>query len=87
MKLAFPNQVSAQGRATSLHNAIRAGNAAYDASCNAGQTLRWSIPFQDLDNQGVPIGTNWYITCRDRCLPHLTGPELAALVSEGTVSP
>lgn len=78
MKLYFNTQPAAQGRATALHNQIKATNPEYSASVDAGQTLRWTNVSQDLDANGVPVNAFFWITVRDRCLPHVTGPEAAA---------
>lgn len=84
-KLYFALQSQAQTRADSLHTSIIAGNPAYAGSVSANQTLRWAIPRQDVDLAGTPLNVFWWITCRDRCMPYVTGPEVALLVSEDIV--
>ena len=89
MRLTFSTQADAQTRADSIHAALCAVDADgkplypdYYASAQAGQTVRWAVPYQDYntDAQGdptTPIEPNWYVTVSSRCQPVLTAAEQA----------
>ncbi len=88
-RLTFATQALAQTRANSIHGAMRLFKGTTDPAYQsylmystgkyAAETLRWAIPFQDLDAQGVPIGTNWFVTVDDRCRYVLTPAEIATV--------
>jgi hypothetical protein len=78
MKLTFIDKTAAQTRATEIHNALIASNPDYADSVAKGHTLRWAIPFQDLDINRVPIGTTWYAGVDNRCWGNLTLAEKTA---------
>ncbi len=81
MRLLLPNQAAAQGKATAIHNALLAQNSDYAASVARGNTVRWAVPYQDLDAiGGSPINSNWYVNCKTRMLGSLSGPDRAALL-------
>ena len=51
----------------------------YAESVRTGQTLRWAVPYQDLDAGGNPINTLWYINLKERTDKVLSGAERTAL--------
>lgn len=77
MNMTYPNKAAAQARADSLHMQIQNKNPIYAVSVDAGQTVRWCIPYQELDINGVPIDTNWHITVDSRARKAMTTLEVA----------
>lgn len=77
-RLEFATQSEAQACADSIHQRMAANFTAYARSVAAGQTLRWAIPYQDVDESGRPIGSNWYVNVKDRCDSVLTTQETSA---------
>lgn len=79
MRLEMPNQAAAQGKATAIHNQLIAQNRDYAGSVARGQTIRWAVPYQDLDSGGQPINTLWYVNCKARALPAMSQADRDAL--------
>lgn len=79
MRLEYATRIAAQAKADAIHSGLIDNNRAYAGSVAAGQTLRWAFPYQDLDDNGVPINTLWYVNCKERCLGELTAGERTAL--------
>lgn len=80
MKYYFATKAAAQSKADAIHAWIVANNTGYAGSVTKGQTLRWDVPHQDLDDKGQPIGTQWYVNIDQKCNGALTAQELAGLV-------
>jgi acyl-coenzyme A thioesterase PaaI-like protein len=78
MRLTYSTQSDAQTRADSIHAAMIATDADYAASAAANQTMRWAIPYQDKDDAGNLLSTNWFVTVSDRCQLVLTDAEQTA---------
>lgn len=83
MKLAFATKAEAQARADSIHTALIADSplyavsvALYTRSGGKAGTARWAIPFQVLDRNDNPIGTDWYVTVDERPRRILTKTEV-----------
>jgi len=89
MNTVYPNLTSAQNAADRIHNAKKAADAAYAASCQAyidsggaWGTARWAIPYQELDQNGNPIDSNWHVTVDNRVRGQVTSAEKRANIPE-----
>lgn len=71
MRLTFATQKEAQDRADKFY-------ADMQGHLEPG-TVRWAIPYQDLDKDGKPIGTDWYVTVDQRVLGVMVGTEKTKL--------
>jgi hypothetical protein len=78
MRLTYSTQSDAQTRADSIHAQLQVVDADYAASAAANQTMRWTIPYQDKDDAGNLLSTNWFVTVSDRCQLVLTDAEQTA---------
>lgn len=79
MRLAYLTQAEAQVAADRIHSDLIATMPDYALSVADGHTLRWDIPHQDLDANGTPIGTAWYVVVDARCMGVLTAAEITAI--------
>lgn len=77
-RLQFATQAEAQSCADSIHSRMIASVPSYAASVAAGQTTAWAVPYQDRDSEGNVIGTEWYVSAKQRCWPVLTAEEQGA---------
>lgn len=84
-RLAFSTRALAQAFADSVHSRMVAQNHSYRESVEAGQTLRWAIPYQDVDDNGTPISSEWFVNIKDRCEVVITRAERSAVVSDQEV--
>lgn len=82
MRLYYATQAEAQTKAGAVHAWMVANDAAYAQSVEADQTLRWSIPEQDVDEAGNPVDSRWFIVTKPRCQGALTQAEKLAQVSK-----
>lgn len=80
MRLMFATRTEAQTFADRVHAWMIANNADYARSVSAGQTTAWARPYQDLDENRVPLNTNWYINLKERSVNACTAPERAAFL-------
>lgn len=79
MKLYFPTKAEAQAAQDEIHAGMIASNPEYAKSVQEGQTKQWGIPMQDVDAKGRPIGTEWYIAVKNRCIDELTPEDVAGI--------
>lgn len=83
----FTLQADAQTFADKIHAQMISTNPAYAKSATDGQTLRWAIPRQDIDEKtGLPT-SDWFVTVKDRVLPVLTAAEVTKLSPVLTADP
>lgn len=83
MKLYYPLRADAQAKADDIHAWMQANLAAYAKSVQDGQTKRWAIPQQDVDDKGLVIpGGQWFVTVKDRCDGALAPSEKLAKVAD-----
>jgi len=79
MKLYFPTRAQAQAVADRIHAERIAKYPDVAKSAQKGETTCWCVPAQDLDDKGSPIGTEWFIIVKDRCIGETTTQERAKL--------
>lgn len=76
IKLYYPLRVDAQAKADSIHAWMQANTPGYARSVQDGQTVRWAVPAQDLDDKGLAIvGSQWFVIVKDRCDGALSAAE------------
>lgn len=66
-RLEFLTKSQAQAKCDAIHAWMISNNAEYAASVEAGQTVKWADPMQDVDDEGNAIGTKWYVPVSARC--------------------
>lgn len=79
MRLEFDTKPAAQSKADAIHAWLIANSPDYARSVAVGQTLRWAIPRQDVDEAGNVTGTKWNVAIKGRCMGGLTAQERAAV--------
>lgn len=77
MRLTYSTKAEAQIRADSIHAALIATDKLYAESVNAGHTKQWAIPYQDTDEAGKPINTEWHIVVNNQARGVMTAAEVA----------
>ena len=80
MRLLADTEDQAKSLADLAHGYMIGTDAAYAASVEAGQTLRWAVPQQDEAGQ-------WSIVVESRCLGAFTDTELLRLDPPLEVAP
>lgn len=79
MRLEFATKADAQAQADAIHSRLISADSVYARSVSLGQTTAWAKPYQDVDVNGVPISSLWYVNCKERMRTVLTAPEQTAL--------
>ena len=79
MRVRFSTQREAQTFALAIHNRMIADDRAYASSVNAGHTKAWAIPYQDLDESGKPLSSDWFVNLKDRVLKVTTSADRSRL--------
>lgn len=76
MRLSFDTQAEAQKKADEIHAWMLANSTEYAASVAAGQTKAWAVPYQDRDENDIPVG-KWHVSVKPRCAGSLTKEEIS----------
>lgn len=64
-----------------MHKRLIASDKYYKERVRLGQTTAFAKPYQDIDENGKPISSNWYVNCKDRYQAVMTAAELSQLKS------
>lgn len=80
MRMPFTTQAEAQAYTDAIHQRLLVSDQDYAESVKAGETVRWAVPYQDLDEAGVPLTSTWYVNLKARVLPVVRDAERSTLV-------
>jgi hypothetical protein len=79
----FATQTPANTFAAAIHTRMIAADRTYQTAVARGHIARWAFSYQNLDIAGQPIGTDWFVNVKPRCLSVLTPAERSSIVSDG----
>lgn len=80
MRIERDPKAEAQALADRIHQWLIANDRAYAKSVADGQTLRWDVPRQQVDEKGVVTNQKWRVIVKPRVTGALSASERAEMI-------